>query len=87
MALAYEEAAHDADIIDAQIIGAKIVDPTIVDGRIIDGRIIDGALIRKPRPGPNTERTHRFDRERAHGEIVVAIAFVLALVLVCIIKL
>jgi hypothetical protein len=86
MALALEEAAHDVEVLDAQIVGARIVNPTIVDGRIIDGRIIDGAVVKNPPPQHKTRRTLHFHRERAHGEIVVGIAFVLAVLLVYIVR-
>jgi hypothetical protein len=74
------------DVIDAEIVGARIVDPKFVDGRIVDGRIVGGRLADTARSRFRMRRARGIDREHAHGEVVAVIAFVLAALLVYVIR-
>jgi hypothetical protein len=91
MALITEPPAASDDI-EGTIVGAKIVDPTIVDGRIIGGRIIGGRIIgggviNTKFSGARLAAGRQNGREPFHSEIIVALAFIMAIILVYVVRL
>ena len=89
MALIAEPTSHAARrVVDAEI-SAKIADPKIVNGRLVGGTIVDGRVVAvKPEAASPEPEDARPATRRHHlqGEIVGLIAFVLAILVVVVLR-